>query len=118
MVRSSSAIEDTGESSMAGRFTSVLDVVGWDAFLDAADRVISSAAAVRDDHGDVGSMAVLVQRQSDARFGGVMFGVDPVTGSRDQIVVEVVPSGPGLARGRHGDGRSLRVDPSGSGSFA
>ena len=94
VVRSSSAIEDMGESSMAGRFTSVLDVVGWDAFLAAADRVTSSAAAVRDAAGDVGSMAVLVQRQSGARFGGVMFGVDPVTGSRDQIVVEVVPSGP------------------------
>ena len=35
VVRSSSAIEDTGDSSMAGRFTSVLDVVGWDAFVDA-----------------------------------------------------------------------------------
>ncbi len=94
MVRSSSAIEDTGDSSMAGRFTSVLGVVGWDAFVDATHRVINSAEAVHDDHGEVGSMAVLVQRQSDARFGGVMFGVDPVTGSRDQIVVEVVPSGP------------------------
>ena len=94
VVRSSSAIEDTGDSSMAGRFTSVLGVVGWDAFVDATHRVINSAEAVHDDRGEVGSMAVLVQRQSDARFGGVMFGVDPVTGSRDQIVVEVVPSGP------------------------
>ncbi len=48
VVRSSSVIEDIGESSMAGRFTSVLDVVGWDAFLDATQRVTSSAAAVRD----------------------------------------------------------------------
>jgi pyruvate,water dikinase len=94
VVRSSSAIEDTGESSMAGRFTSVLGVVGWEAFIDATQRVMNSAASVHDDHGDVGSMAVLVQRQSGARFGGVMFGVDPVTGSRDRIVVEVVPSGP------------------------
>ena len=35
VVRSSSAIEDTGDSSMAGRFTSVLGVVGWDAFVEA-----------------------------------------------------------------------------------
>jgi pyruvate,water dikinase len=94
VVRSSSVIEDMGESSMAGRFTSVLGVLGWDAFRDATQRVVSSASAVRDTHGDVGSMAVLVQRQSDARFGGVMFGVDPVTGNRDTIVVEVVASGP------------------------
>jgi pyruvate,water dikinase len=94
VVRSSSVIEDIGESSMAGRFTSVLDVVGWDAFLEAADRVMRSAASVRDAKGNAGPMAVLVQRQSAARLGGVMFGVDPVTGNRDRIVVEVVPSGP------------------------
>lgn len=94
VVRSSSAIEDAGESSMAGRFTSVLGVVGWDAFVPAVRAVIHSAATVRDDRGAVGAMAVLVQRQISARSGGVMFGVDPVTGSSKHIVVEVVPSGP------------------------
>lgn len=99
VVRSSSVIEDTGQSSMAGRFTSVLDVVGWDAFTVAARTVAASAAAVRDAAGQVGSMAVLVQPQIEARIGGVMFGVDPVTGSHDRVVVEVVPSGPDLLVG-------------------
>ncbi len=94
VVRSSSAIEDTGDSSMAGRFTSVLGVVGWDEFTDAVTAVVHSATAVRDASGVVGSMAVLVQRQIAARCGGVMFGVDPVTGSTRHVVVEVVPSGP------------------------
>jgi pyruvate,water dikinase len=94
VVRSSSVIEDLGESSMAGRFTSVLDVVGWDAFLTAVHTVIGSADAVRDERGEAGSMAVLVQRQLTARFGGVMFGVDPVTGSDTHVVVEVVGGGP------------------------
>lgn len=46
IVRSSSAHEDTEESSMAGRFTSVLDVRGWDAFTAAAGRVLDPARAV------------------------------------------------------------------------
>ncbi|TFH17704.1 MAG: hypothetical protein E4H05_06085, partial [Acidimicrobiales bacterium] len=81
-------------SSMAGRFTSVLGVGGWDEFTDAVRAVMQSAEAVRDASGDAGPMAVLVQRQIDARRGGVMFGVDPVTGSTRHVVVEVVPSGP------------------------
>ncbi len=114
VVRSSSVIEDIGESSMAGRFTSVLDVVGWDAFLEAADRVMRSAATVRDAKGDVGSMAVLVQRQSAARLGGVMFGVDPVTGNRDTDRRRGRAVRSGVARRRHGGGRSLRTDASGA----
>jgi phosphohistidine swiveling domain-containing protein len=94
VVRSSSTIEDAGTSSMAGRFTSVLDVVGWDAFLAAVDRVRSSAEAVRDADGVARPIGVLVQEQLAAPMGGVLFGVDPVTGVTDHVVVEVVPSRP------------------------
>ncbi len=94
VVRSSSTIEDAAESSMAGQFESVLDVVGWSAFLEAVGTVLASAADVVDADGRSRPMAVLVQRQLDARFGGVLFGVDPVTGAADRIVVEVVRSRP------------------------
>jgi phosphohistidine swiveling domain-containing protein len=94
VVRSSSTIEDAGTSSMAGRFTSVLDVVGWDAFLTAVDRVRASAEAVRDADGVARPIGVLVQEQLAAPMGGVLFGVDPVTGATDHVVVEVVPSRP------------------------
>lgn len=94
VVRSSSTIEDAGESSMAGRFTSVLDVTDWDGFLDAARRVILSADAVRDADGIARPLAVLVQQQLITDLGGVMFGVDPVTGRRDHVVVEAVSSRP------------------------
>jgi rifampicin phosphotransferase len=94
VVRSSSTIEDAGSSSMAGRFTSVLGVVGWEALLAAIGRVVSSADSVRDEHGGTHPIAVLVQRQLTASVGGVMFGVDPVTGDADHVVVEVVAGGP------------------------
>lgn len=90
VVRSSSTIEDDLESSMAGRFTSVVGVLGADAFEEAVYEVLRSAGA----DGDAEPMAVLVQPLLDARCGGVMFGLDPVTGDRRRIVIEVVEGGP------------------------
>ena len=94
VVRSSSTIEDAASSSMAGRFTSVLDVRGWPAFLDASREVLASAEGVRDEQGCSRPMAVLVQPQLDAQVGGVLFGVDPVSGDRRHVVVEAVGGGP------------------------
>jgi pyruvate,water dikinase len=86
VVRSSSAVEDTASSSMAGVFTSVLDVAGWPALLEAVQVVLASA------HGH--PMAVLVQPMLDAQVGGVLFGVDPVGGRTDRLLVEWVKGGP------------------------
>jgi pyruvate,water dikinase len=92
IVRSSSTIEDEAVSSMAGRFRSVLGVEGWDAFVRAVADVRASA---RMDDGSVPApMAVLVQPFRAASCGGVMFGIDPVTGDRRRLVVEVVEGGP------------------------
>src|SRR5882757_678333 len=85
-VRSSSVAEDTATSSMAGRFVSVLHVRGWDAFADALFDVIESAAAT--EIADA-PMAVLVQPMAGARVGGVMFGLDPLTGSRSRFLASV-----------------------------
>jgi rifampicin phosphotransferase len=94
VVRSSSAVEDGVDSSMAGRFTSVLDVRGWDAFARAVADVVASGEAVHQDLPGGGGMAVLVQPFLEPQAGGVMFGVDPVTGRRDRYVVSAVPGGP------------------------
>lgn len=93
VVRSSSTVEDVGTSSMAGQFHSCLDVLGWDAFVAAVREVLGSSLR------PVGTeppepMAVLVQQQVAARVGGVLFGLDPVTGDRAHILVEAVPGGP------------------------
>ncbi|SEG92872.1 pyruvate, water dikinase [Actinacidiphila yanglinensis] len=99
VVRSSSAHEDTGESSMAGRFDSVLDVRGWEAFTQAVRQVLDSASRVPPGAGrgaddPLHGMAVLVQPMLTAAAGGVMFGADPVEGRPDHILVSAVTGGP------------------------
>jgi pyruvate,water dikinase len=96
VVRSSSPLEDTLDSSMAGRFTSVVGVRGWDEFVAATEEVVASAATVASElHRSTPiPMAVLVQPLLEPRAGGVLFGVDPTTGRSDRSVVAVVPGGP------------------------
>ena len=86
VVRSSSTVEDGDSHSMAGLFTSVLDVRGWQRFLEAVDDVARSG-------GDA-PIAVLVQPFLEPAWGGVLFGADPVTGRTDRLVVAAVPGGP------------------------
>jgi pyruvate,water dikinase len=94
VVRSSSTIEDIGTSSMAGRFTSVLDVRGQSALCDGVDAVVRSADRVRDADGARRPIAVLIQRRVDAAIGGVMFGINPVSGDRRHVVIDAVAGGP------------------------
>jgi pyruvate,water dikinase len=89
IVRSSSTVEDVAESSMAGQFTSVLDVDDWTSLGVAVERVLESAGRAAGG-GPPQPMAVLVQAQLDVRVGGVMFGIDPVTGDRHHVVVDAV----------------------------
>ncbi|MFJ8532439.1 PEP/pyruvate-binding domain-containing protein [Streptomyces sp. NPDC093591] len=118
VVRSSSPQEDTEESSLAGQFTSVLDVRGWRDFRTAVRTVLDSAH--RPD-GSTAPMAVLVQPMLTARVGGVMFGADPVAGRADRLLVSAVRGGPdslvGGARAGtdywlSGHGRLLRTESS------
>ena len=92
VVRSSSTVEDGGSSSMAGMFTSVLDVRDWPAFRTAVSTVLASGKAVPGVA--PAPMAVLVQPFLEPRFGGVLFGADPVTGRADRRVLAAVEGGP------------------------
>jgi pyruvate,water dikinase len=97
VVRSSSVAEDAAGSSMAGQFRSVLDVRGWPAFLAALVEVLHSAdrgRAAGCRSGPGAEMGVLVQPLVSPAVSGVMFGVDPVTGDRRSVLVEVVRGGP------------------------
>ena len=92
VVRSSSQAEDTTASSHAGVFESIVDVRGWDHFLDAVRAVVDSARRAPGDAA-ASPLAVLVQRHVDPARSGVLFTVDPVTGRTDQIVIAVVEGG-------------------------
>lgn len=96
VVRSSSRAEDGARSSLAGQFTSVLDVRTYADFVAAVGDVVRSADVIALDDAMAyrAPMAVLVQPQLDAVAGGVMFGVDPVSGRADRLVVAAVDGGP------------------------
>ena len=116
VVRSSSVAEDGAGQSMAGLFTSVLDVKGMDAFNDAVDEVLASRTST----GLVDApMAVLVQPFLASQWGGVLFSADPVTGRTDRMVVTAVKGGADevvggeaagwtATLGRHGRVREVR----------
>ena len=92
VVRSSSIAEDGIESSMAGMFRSVTNVQTWSEFITAIEDVYASAVTPLRHEAE--PMAVLVQLQLDAAVGGVMFGVDPIGGRQDRIVVAAVSGSP------------------------
>ncbi len=127
VVRSSSTIEDNAASSMAGMFTSVLDVTSWDGFRMALDTVLASSNVVALTGPEARSrvrapMAVLVQPQLAAVVGGVLFGLDPVSGRRDRLVVSASEAGPSAVVSGEVDGtryvlsrRGRRIEAAGAG---
>jgi phosphoenolpyruvate synthase/pyruvate phosphate dikinase len=91
-VRSSATAEDTEAASFAGMNETFLNVCGGDAVADAVRRCWSSLFGARTvfyratrgfGQADM-DIAVVVQRQVDARRAGVMFTIDPATGASDR----------------------------------
>ncbi|MDX2378333.1 MAG: PEP/pyruvate-binding domain-containing protein [Acidimicrobiia bacterium] len=91
VARSSSVVEDSATSSMAGQFASVIGIDGFDEFVAAVREVLDSRARANASEHPIG---VLVQPLIEPRFGGVLFGVDPVSGRSDHLVVSAVDGGP------------------------
>lgn len=102
VVRSSAPGEDLAWSSMAGVYDSVIDVSGWDDFVTAYGCVVRSGRGA--------PMAVLVQHLVRPRLGGVLFGVDPVSGRTDRAVIVAVDGGPHELVGGAVEGRRTVVD--------
>jgi len=97
-VRSSATGEDSAHASFAGIHQSFLRVKGAAAVREKAQLCIASlrtpeAIAYRRRMGiadaDV-QCAVVICEMVDARFAGVAFSADPLTGRRDRIVIEAV----------------------------
>lgn len=96
-VRSSATTEDLADAASAGQHDSFLDVTGEQALLAAIKACWASlwnerAIAYRR-HQGLGSatprIAVLVQCMAPAEVAGVMFSANPVTGARDEIVIDM-----------------------------
>jgi len=98
-VRSSATAEDLPGMAFAGQQDTFLNVVGVEALLNAVRRCWASlwtdrAISYRDrQHVDqlTVKLAVVVQRMVAAEVAGVMFTANPVTGARDEIVVDANP---------------------------
>ena len=94
-VRSSATAEDLPELSFAGQQETYLNIIGIDAVLDAVRRCWASlwtarAIGYRARHNiapeDV-SLAVVVQELVPADAAGILFTANPLTGARDQVMI-------------------------------
>jgi phosphohistidine swiveling domain-containing protein len=108
VARSSSVVEDTAASSMAGQFESIVGISGFEDFVAAVTVVLASRerAGAADQ-----PIAVLVQPLIEPAFGGVMFGVDPVSGRSDRRVVSAVRGGPERLVSGEVNGSRYVLDP-------
>lgn len=95
-VRSSATAEDLPGAAFAGQQDTYLNVIGEDAVLEAVrkcwaslwtDRAIAYRRRENIDPHDV-AIAVVVQRMVPADAAGVLFTANPVTGRRDEIVID------------------------------
>ena len=94
-VRSSAVNEDGKDSSFAGLFETYLNIVGSKAVHGAVQRCWASAQAARVDtyrahQGQAAipvQLAVLIQELVAADSSAVVFSANPVTGNRDEVVI-------------------------------
>jgi len=95
-VRSSATAEDLPDASFAGQQETYLNVKGEDELLEKTVKCWSSLFTPRAifyrtekkfKHEDV-LISVGVQKMVNAKAAGVMFTINPVSGNRDQIVIE------------------------------
>ncbi len=101
-VRSSAIGEDSIDASFAGQYETILDVEGETALVAAIEQCLhsiqnvsamayqSKKAADANAEAPVVQMCVVVQKMVPAASAGVLFTVDPVSNSRQCIVIDAV----------------------------
>lgn len=98
-VRSSATAEDLPTASFAGQLESYLNRENWQQVKEAVINCWASLWTPRAmhyrlqkklAHEDVG-MAVIIQKMVPAQVSGVMFTANPITHSRREMYIEVVP---------------------------
>src|SRR3712207_1633156 len=94
-VRSSATTEDLPGASFAGQQATSLNVRGEDELLDAVRRCWASLWSARaiayrerqEFRHDRAAIAVVVQRLVAAEVAGILFTANPVSGARDEIII-------------------------------
>lgn len=95
-VRSSGVAEDLPEASFAGQYESHLNVQGVDEVCRAVLDCVASASSdrvesYRQGHGNGNrGIAVLIQIMVPADSAGIAFSANPITGDRDEVIVNAV----------------------------
>lgn len=93
-VRSSAVAEDLADASFAGQYESILNVEGFDAVIDAVRKCwtslwnerVTTYRFAKDISSDP-AIAVVVQQMAPHDVAGVAFSANPISGSRDEIVI-------------------------------
>ena len=98
-VRSSATAEDLPEAAFAGQQETLLNIIGDQAVLDAvrdcwaslwSERAVAYRAHQNVDQATV-KLAVVVQQMVPADAAGVMFTANPISGMRDELVIDANP---------------------------
>ena len=98
-VRSSATAEDLPEAAFAGQQETFLNIVGEKELLEAvracwaslwSERAILYRARQKIDQTTV-KLAVIVQTMVPAEVAGVMFTANPVSGARDELIIDANP---------------------------
>ena len=98
-VRSSATAEDLPEAAFAGQQETFLNTVGEQALIGAvhacwislwSERAILYRSRQDTDQANV-KLAVVVQRMVPADAAGVMFTANPVSGERDELIIDANP---------------------------
>ena len=98
-VRSSATAEDLPDAAFAGQQETFLNIIGEQALLGAIrscwESLWSERAILYRAHQNVGQasvkLAVVVQNMVPADAAGVMFTANPVSGTRDELVIDASP---------------------------
>jgi pyruvate,water dikinase len=96
-VRSSAVSEDGVNTSFAGQFESYLHLNGYSEIREAIVKCIEATRSERvreyatnlSEDADL-RISVILQNMVNAKISGVVFSADPVTGRRDQVVINAI----------------------------
>ena len=81
-IRSSALEEDSTEKSFAGHFKSFVDTVPYEQIFTNIENVVRST--------DTQKMGVVIQKKINSQFSGVIFSSNPLTASKNELLISVV----------------------------